>query len=273
MRNADFSAAAVLVALTAIGSSATGVNAQVPLATGYVSVLDTAEDGQSANLGLGGESINFPGVLTGTACSSVAGGGCETSSGYAFSALSISASGSSGSELAVSEAQSEIMFYYEVLGPTNEVELDFSAALTTSAEGDDANGQAQIDGSYGLPGVAACSTTQPKALGVCYGEKANANASFATYTVPTYAVAYVLMSAEGDSSFTGSGTGGWSASVDPIITIDPTFLKNNPGDYSLVFSSNVHPAAAIPEPSTWAMMLIGFAGLAVVGSIGLARLS
>jgi hypothetical protein len=39
--------------------------------------------------------------------------------------------------------------------------------------------------------------------------------------------------------------------------------NQNSGDMSTF--TNVTPAPAIPEPSTWAMMLIGFAGLGYAG--------
>jgi hypothetical protein len=49
--------------------------------------------------------------------------------------------------------------------------------------------------------------------------------------------------------------------VDPIITFDPAF---GPGTgFQLLISDNLGNTAvgAVPEPSTWAMMLLGFAGV------------
>ena len=54
-----------------------------------------------------------------------------------------------------------------------------------------------------------------------------------------------------------------SARADPYFFIDPIFLADNPG-YSLEISegvANAPIAAGIPEPASWAMMLIGFGGL------------
>ena len=53
--------------------------------------------------------------------------------------------------------------------------------------------------------------------------------------------------------------GSASASIDPHIFLDLGFA--NPG-YSLVLSDNVgNTVGGVPEPSTWVMMLLGFAGL------------
>ncbi len=51
---------------------------------------------------------------------------------------------------------------------------------------------------------------------------------------------------------------GW---LDPVITIDAGFLAADPG-YALSFSDGItNPAPGVPEPTTWAMMLVGFGGL------------
>ena len=64
----------------------------------------------------------------------------------------------------------------------------------------------------------------------------------------------------------GSGTNGASYSVtaDPEISILPDFLAENPG-LSLEFSANItQPGSvdSVPEPSTWALLTLGFAALA-----------
>lgn len=52
-----------------------------------------------------------------------------------------------------------------------------------------------------------------------------------------------------------------SAMIDPMISIDPTWAAANPG-YSLRFSTNVGGLAEpVPEPSTWAILLLGFFGI------------
>ena len=50
-----------------------------------------------------------------------------------------------------------------------------------------------------------------------------------------------------------------TASVDPTLTIAQSYLNQG---YSLVLSPNI--TSAVPEPSTWAMLLLGFAGVGIM---------
>jgi hypothetical protein len=57
------------------------------------------------------------------------------------------------------------------------------------------------------------------------------------------------------------GGGPYSATIDPMITVDPAFVAQG---YSLVLSPNVTqggPASPVPEPGTWVMALTGLAAL------------
>jgi PEP-CTERM motif len=60
---------------------------------------------------------------------------------------------------------------------------------------------------------------------------------------------------------TGAFGGGFTAAIDPTITIDPSSVAEG---YSLELSPNVtqgSPAPSVPEPATWVMALTGFAAL------------
>ncbi len=81
-------------------------------------------------------------------------------------------------------------------------------------------------------------------------------------------VTYIQMQAA--SSFGGSyyGASFATATVDPLVTIDPAFLAANPG-YSLVFADGVTNAIA-PVPELPAPVLL-LAGLGLLGVSGLRR--
>jgi hypothetical protein len=70
----------------------------------------------------------------------------------------------------------------------------------------------------------------------------------------------ILIGAQSSTTIGGSS----EAWTDPGIFADPSF----PGadQYSIVLSPGFgNPGAPVPEPSTWAMMLIGFSGLGFAG--------
>jgi hypothetical protein len=62
-------------------------------------------------------------------------------------------------------------------------------------------------------------------------------------------------------STAGFGGGPYTATIDPLVTIDANSVAQG---YSLELSPNVTQgslASSAPEPGTWAMALLGFAGL------------
>ncbi len=63
------------------------------------------------------------------------------------------------------------------------------------------------------------------------------------------------------SVLSGAANGGFaSATADPMIFIDPSFPDAN--QFTLVISSGVgNVLPSVPEPTTWAMLLLGFCGL------------
>jgi PEP-CTERM motif len=69
------------------------------------------------------------------------------------------------------------------------------------------------------------------------------------------------------NSLTGSGEaldgdGSALAWIDPYFYIDPTFSLAS--EYSVVVSAGIGNTPAVPEPSTWAMMILGFLGLGLL---------
>jgi hypothetical protein len=62
-----------------------------------------------------------------------------------------------------------------------------------------------------------------------------------------------------EAGWNGVGNTGGSASVDPVIFVDPH--EANADLYTVDLSPQVTNIAGIPEPASWALMLVGFGGL------------
>jgi hypothetical protein len=86
-----------------------------------------------------------------------------------------------------------------------------------------------------------------------------------TFNEPTGVVFGILLQAEATVQ-TGyymgeAGRAGAVAVLDPFLSIPTAFLADNPG-VPLELSRNIaQSTSAIPEPGTWAMLTVGFAGL------------
>jgi hypothetical protein len=78
-----------------------------------------------------------------------------------------------------------------------------------------------------------------------------------TYMLKTNQIYQVEMQVEGTATANfgnGLAIADSSASVDPTFAIDPSLANQ----FSIIFSEGV---SAVPEPSTWAMMILGFGGV------------
>ena len=90
------------------------------------------------------------------------------------------------------------------------------------------------------------------------------------YLIILSATAGAANAISAEPAFSGSS----SVSIDPYFYLDPSIA--DPQDYSLLFSPGIinspsNVAGGVPEPSTWAMMVIGFVGLGFAGYRGRRR--
>jgi hypothetical protein len=201
-------------------------------------------------------------------------------SAIVLSGLSVTTSASAGG-FSAAGGSAQVTAFFEVTGPSavNGVpvtEVPMLLTVTGTTETASCNGacnKAQSDARFDLadPGtlVQFCADTQsgfsgPPVFGGC--DSVNNGAAFSaidqSVLVPPNVEGQITMSAFADISvpFVPNGTGNAAASVDPILTIDPSFQFAN--DFQIEFSPGVGGASAAPEPLP---VLLVPAALAVMG--------
>lgn len=161
------------------------------------------------------------------------------------------------------QANAALEYYFDVTAvpgynpaqPHATVSYTFSGALSFSPTQNQA-------AAGGLDSVASASVTIYQSDGTVVFSTSD-NGSFSQHLSidpdEAYEVEYLASASAGDGSTA-------RATIDPLLTIDPSLAPY----YNINYSSNllIDPlgsASAVPEPSTWAMMLAGFAGLGFVG--------
>jgi hypothetical protein len=165
------------------------------------------------------------------------------------------------------EAQAVLSFSYEVVGPlgsTAMVPLLFTGGVSLSASPAASTfGTINVFNNAGL--VAAIHTCLND---LTCGSETAPTLTNSPFTIEANTVGGIGMEVYGTVAVNLSlgpiASGSFSATTDPILAIDPTFLAANPG-YSLTFSPGFVVSSGVPEASTWAMLICGFAGLGYAG--------
>jgi hypothetical protein len=169
--------------------------------------------------------------------------GEQTTSGSALSSEDIGANSSI-----------DIVYYFMFVGPAGgTVDYHWSASGSTSIFG----GGAAFANLYknSVPQGHACSSS---VVGNC-GAVGNSFAFNIELSAPANTLQEVEIQLSGSTQ--GFGGGPYTATIDPLITIDPISAAEG---YTLVLSPNVTQdsiAPSVPEPGTWVMALTGFAAL------------
>ena len=218
--------------------------------------------------GAGGASpIRAPGAVSGIIIGDFPDSG-GTDAAYTTKTLTAHANGTANSRGAAS-SQATIVYYGEVVGPSaTPIPLSIVGTLSASwgggggpavsGGGADASMAWGIDEGFELfgPGAGGAQACSPTTCGFPAFVSVNA-----VFDVDVGQIFEVALEAQGG----GTNGASYSALVDPNISILPDFLAANPG-LSLEFSANITQPGSIgsvPEPSTWALLALGFAGLAL----------
>jgi hypothetical protein len=156
-----------------------------------------------------------------------------------------------GFEFTVSSPQS-----IEALG----VYDDGGAALPTNAS----------VGLWNSSGDLLASATVPASGGVLIGDFRYSNISAFSLTPGTDYIVGAYLGGSGVATSLGTGQGG-TGSYSPLITVvEDQFITSSTLSFpsstdghagGVWLGANFELASAVPEPSTWALMLLGFAGL------------
>jgi hypothetical protein len=175
--------------------------------------------------------------------------------GVAAITASGSSTGAAGSSPPQLYSQVEVSISFEVVGPESYVSVPviYSATGTTSAT----DGYATVGfAGYSTSSLIACSPS-------CAGEPSSFSGSI-DGTVYSNTVGDTFdLNLYGQSGGNFSGPGSWSATVDPMVEIDPTFLADNPG-YSLIIDANPPGTSSAPEPGSLLLLGTGMISLAGV---------
>lgn len=207
------------------------------------------------NTASGGSTASATGTLTETPFPSISLASQTSSTAY--------------SDLLVSLPNATLTYYIEILGPSTQVTLDVLATggLTPTTGPLGVDTQLVVDVGTTVVGNVSISgdTLTYSGSGIQPGF------SPSSFTMQTTIAAFtnspIEVGISGAIYIEAENQGPVSASVyvDPYFSIDPS--TPNADLYSIITSPGIGNAlpSAVPEPSTWAMMLLGFAGLSFVG--------
>jgi hypothetical protein len=261
--------------LCAAASAAVMASCVMPVGASAATVTVAPPEYYTEAGGIGGawsdspESISFNGPPYGAIAQSYPG-----AAGAAF--VTADNPGPNGGAINVSNITAEMRYVFEVLGTPGEpvlVHVEFagyaldktvlvdnatSASAYASAEGT-VNGHATIFcASIPSGGCPVSRVSNPAPVGSALDALSYDTTSFYAIAGEGYLVD-LLASVHGAVGCEGCEAIG-NTEIDPYIWIDPSQADQ----FSLLISSgvpNVPFPTAVPEPSTWAMMLLGFAGL------------
>lgn len=222
----------------------------------------------------GNENLDGYATPTSTVPGTLSNSGCITQFGLtSCSSASVTTSYSDGDGLISASANASgaaggvaygtIAFYYEVVGPANiSIPLDITATVSESVPDNGQPNYALAVLNAGDLSLGVCTETLFEGIcesnGITPTDPATLSSTLLTLGVTNTIEPLLLNAACVINSDDASGSvSSCEASIDPMITIDPTFTDQG---YSVVVSANPQ-LSTVPEPGTVALMAIGFISL------------
>jgi hypothetical protein len=230
----------------------------------------------------GPTNASFPSDGVGTIsegfCDSGLGGGCQSATAT-VNGVEASISGTQACKAGFTScptatqatAQVSIALFYAVIDSANPLDtttivpLLMTASLTTGVSGPGTSADTSASGvivwgetnfiqGCTLLGASYCPSEGPSV-------GSDASVTDAAFSVQADTVQRIDMSLSGGTASSGDGGTGFTGTLDPLVEIDPSFLATHPG-FSVEFSANIPTApAAVPEPSSIALLTAGLFGL------------
>jgi PEP-CTERM motif len=221
---------------------------------------------------------SYPSSVEYSACRPVY--GCGSGEGETINGdISTAATAETNGLSSEGDAGASIQYQFYVTDPTADyVQVNIQASLAASAvaTGTSSAGSVYTTGSasaYSELSYAAYSNTPIGSVDgmVVASASTEPTVGSAEQSQSLNATFYVLVNSKASlyllsSCYDGSqgGSSFCNTYVDPIVQITPAFLADNP-EAKLIVSPGIDQVIGVPEPATWAMMLIGFAGLGFAG--------
>jgi PEP-CTERM motif len=166
------------------------------------------------------------------------------------------------------EGEVELKYYFKAVPdanakPNEPVEMNIQGTLAVHVTGPSEGNTATADLEVILNGpqaqISVSSAFSPDSDSQVVDQDFTVNPKYNNYV-------YLYVDATATKSSGDTDSGSATASIDPTLTLTGPDAQ----DYTLIFSPGINADAAqgissVPEPSTWAMMLAGFAGLSLLG--------